>query len=235
MTSILVGTERSELLALAYIAFARRFSVLESWSDERESARLVRCLAEAGCIESSALAGEATALGGRHRTDLERDFNRIFHRSMPPPYETTYTSRGSTADLADIAGFYRAFGVHIERDKPDHLVAELEYLAYVTMREVHARQEGDQAHVEILSRARASFLRDHIGCWLDAFADRIEQSSGKSACALMVRAAAKAVAADARAIGIAPSVVKTAAEPPPFPGPEVDADTPPCADGSEES
>ncbi len=231
MTAPIAARERTQLHALAYFQLAGRFASPTDWG--ADDGYLIRCLEEAGWHDAARLAGEADAAAIASPDAFRRAFLRIVDRSLPPPYETTYTSRGSPADLADIAGFYRAFGVEIAGEKPDHLVAELEYLALLALREAHAREAGDDEHAVLCAQARASFLRDHAGCWLDAFAERIRDEHGEGACELMVHAAASAIAADAREHGVAPSVASAHADVP-FPGPQVDLSRPPCDDGSAE-
>jgi TorA maturation chaperone TorD len=92
------------------------------------------------------------------------------------PYEcsnTLVSAGGHTAPLADIAGFYRAFGVKIQGDRPDHMVAELEFFSLVTVAEAAARSTGADDQAEVAASAARSFLRDHLGRWLDAFATRV--------------------------------------------------------------
>jgi TorA maturation chaperone TorD len=201
MTAPIAARERTQLHALAYLQLAGRFASPTDWG--ADDGYLIRCLEEAGWHDAARLAGEADAAAIASPDAFRRAFLRIVDRSLPPPYETTYTSRGSPANLADIAGFYRAFGVEIAGEKPDHLVAELEYLALLALREAHAREAGDDEHAVLCAQARASFLRDHAGCWLDAFAGRFETRRGR------VRVddrATSTIAADAREHGVAPSV-----------------------------
>jgi hypothetical protein len=226
MTSAPPTVERAQIESLAYLALARRLASPEGWGEGRD---LVASLAECGWHEAAALAARADDAACEAPERLARDISRVCHRSLPPPYETTYTSRGSTLDLADIAGFYRAFGVNIEGEKPDHVVAELEYLSFIALRQAHASGAGEAEHAETCARARAGFIRDHAGCWLDAFADRIDGETGADgAYALMVRAAARAIAADARTLGVEPRPAPAAMAEGAMPGPTVDLERPPC-------
>jgi TorA maturation chaperone TorD len=221
-------TDDAKLASLAYMALARELTSLPAARDEKDG--LGGTLRASGWTTAAALADQAVRSAHADAEGLRWSHDRIFNRSMPPPYETTYTSGGSTPDLADIAGFYRAFGVDIEGEKPDHVVAELEYLAILALREARAADAGRPHDAETCRNARRAFIREHAGCWLDALADRIQQSGLHEAHALLVRAAARAVEADARALGVTP-VASGAPRPPApgIPGPDVDLDTPPCA------
>lgn len=132
--------------------------------------------------------GEDDALGLLDRVDVVADLDsadadelrkawvRWFEMGRIGPYEcsnTLVSAGGHTGPLADIAGFYRAFGVKIQGERPDHLVAELEFFSLVTMAEAAARSTGADEQADVAASAARAFLRDHLGRWLDAFAARV--------------------------------------------------------------
>lgn len=92
-----------------------------------------------------------------------------------PGYETGYRGDGifqQTALMADIAGFYRAHGLRAggeERERPDHVVTELEFMAVVAKKEAMAMQSGDMDNASVCRDTSAAFLKDHLGCWAPAF------------------------------------------------------------------
>ncbi len=105
-------------------------------------------------------------------------------RSSCPPYELEY-QRGEVFYqaqlLADIAAFYRAFGLEgagplIER--PDHFVAEWEFLSIAAAKEAQALNERNDAAALACTDAQESFLRDHAAAWMPAFLHRIRRASG---------------------------------------------------------
>ena len=69
----------------------------------------------------------------------------LFGQNYKPkcsPYELEYLSRGplfmNTAVLADIAGFYKAFGLQVANDskeRVDHISIELEFMYFLTFKE----------------------------------------------------------------------------------------------------
>lgn len=106
---------------------------------------------------------------------------RWFDLGRVAPYEGSNipsTAGGITPRLADIAGFYRAFGMTVSDDRPDHIVAQLEFLALTLLAEADATERGDDEQAEISASATRSFLRDHIGGWIDAWAARVGEIDG---------------------------------------------------------
>jgi len=93
-----------------------------------------------------------------------------------PPCETWYCRQTFSVyraqHLADIAGFYRAFGVEPELERPDFIGTELEFMAWLIRKELHARETygptSDQA--EVCRDAQRTFLEDHLAWWAPAFA-----------------------------------------------------------------
>ncbi len=74
--------------------------------------------------------------------------------------------------MADIAGFYRAFGAEPHgpmHERPDHAGCELEFLAYLGARRVDAAAAGDDEQSRACEEAERAFLREHAGRWLPAF------------------------------------------------------------------
>jgi nitrate reductase assembly molybdenum cofactor insertion protein NarJ len=101
---------------------------------------------------------------------------RWFDLGRVAPYEgsnVASTAGGVTPRLADIAGFYRAFSASVPHDRPDHVVAQLEFLALTLLTEAEALERGGSDVVEVAAMATRSFLRDHIGGWIDAWAARV--------------------------------------------------------------
>jgi nitrate reductase assembly molybdenum cofactor insertion protein NarJ len=76
---------------------------------------------------------------------LREEYNRVFGLVLArecPPYETEYLAVGETffrsQQLADIAGFYQAFGLamsHATPERPDHVALELEFMAFLVVEE----------------------------------------------------------------------------------------------------
>jgi TorA maturation chaperone TorD len=91
-----------------------------------------------------------------------------------PPYETEYIdsklSFQRSQEMADLAGFYRAFGwspstKHPER--PDHIALELQFMATLCGMQLEA---ADAEQAVVCRDAQAAFLADHLTWWTPALA-----------------------------------------------------------------
>jgi TorA maturation chaperone TorD len=117
------------------------------------------------------------------RTIVERDARAAGHRRVfghtiahgCPPNETEFGERhvfGQAQDLADIAGYYAAFGLRpaLRGERVDHLACELEFLAILALKEAAAIAARSDEAAAVCRQAEASFLRDHLARWLPALA-----------------------------------------------------------------
>jgi TorA maturation chaperone TorD len=126
------------------------------------------------------------------------------------PYEGSYGSAprlaGKGAALADIAGFYAAFGLapHVA-EVEDHIASELEFMSALALKEAAAVAGGMAEEAAITRAAQVAFLRDHLGLWAPAFAAALR---ALTPCGYLVRAAdllGQWLAEDTRALGIDPA------------------------------
>lgn len=111
------------------------------------------------------------------------------------PYEGAYGPpkvAGHAAQLADVAGFYAAFGLALEggqAEAADHVSAELEFMSTLALREAWALVEHATAGWQVTRQAATRFIDDHLGRWASAFADALEAATAlpfyrTAACAL---------------------------------------------------
>lgn len=108
---------------------------------------------------------------------------QVFGHIISPdcaPYEAEYGQAHvfqKSHTLADLNAFYSAFGVAAnpeQKDRADHISAEMEFMHLLTLKEAYARNETDGGEkVGICRRAQESFLTNHLGTWIDNFAERL--------------------------------------------------------------
>jgi TorA maturation chaperone TorD len=111
-------------------------------------------------------------------TGMLAEYQQIFGLTISkkcPPYETEYCPQTFSVyrsqQLADIAGFYRAFGLEPSRDLPerhDHLALELEFMAWLIAKELRAGDDPDK--IASCREAQKRFFADHLAWWVPAFA-----------------------------------------------------------------
>jgi DMSO reductase family type II enzyme chaperone len=79
--------------------------------------------------------------------------------------------------LADLAAFYRAFGVEVAEDageRQDHICLELEFMCVLAAKEGYALDKQlNAAQLGQCREAQAKFLREHLGRWTPAFSRRL--------------------------------------------------------------
>lgn len=83
-------------------------------------------------------------------------------------------------ELADIAGFYHAFGFRVGaavRERPDHLAAELEFMYVLALKEAYALENSIFEMVEICQDAERKFLQDHLARWTPQFCKSLQHST----------------------------------------------------------
>lgn len=120
------------------------------------------------------------------------------------PYETSYEPRpgvsgGKPFQIADIAGFYRAFGFEVSGDRPDHIVPELEFAALLCAKEAYARISGEAEGAEVCAAARRKFMTEHLGAWLPQLSQRISEHAPRSALSALVEVVMALARADSMA------------------------------------
>lgn len=145
------------------------------------------------------------------------EFPKLFSHNLTPdspPYETQYGVSHiflQSQQLADIAGFYKAFGLRLDEkahERVDHLAVELEFLAFLSLKEAHALEGQKAAQVDICRDAQRKFLKDHLGRWLPAFGDCIKRKLPEGAYTKVTQALVLFVAWECRRLGVAPSPLR---------------------------
>lgn len=110
--------------------------------------------------------------------------------------------------LADLAGFYRAFGMELSEEadeRPDHLSVELEFLCILAAKECwNWMRSGDGEALRVLRDAQRRFLREHMAVWVPAFARRLERLTSDVTLRGVARCTHAFVLAECRRWGVPP-------------------------------
>jgi TorA maturation chaperone TorD len=114
---------------------------------------------------------------------LAADYWRLFGhttRGLVCTCETEYGPDNGfhqPQQLADIAGYYLAFGLHPARDgevRPDHIACECEFLDFLSRKQAYLLGCGDSGEqLATTAAAERSFVRDHLGRFGRAFGARV--------------------------------------------------------------
>ncbi len=121
----------------------------------------------------------AHALEGATAETLEAAYRERFSHVHPrdcPLYETDHRAREvwrQTEILADLGGFYRAFGLAECRERADHASVELEFLHVLAYKRAWALERGEAEHASTCEAAERAFLADHVLRWLPEVAERL--------------------------------------------------------------
>lgn len=155
-------------------------------------------------VRRSALAGSRTEEPEAALGEIEREARRVARGGLAAliseydatfghgaaaehmPYEAHYAAAHlfqQTQELADVRGFYRAFGVDVStaaHERPDHVGIEMNFYGLLCLKEASAVGEGATEQVEITRSARRRFLAHHLGGFLPTLSRRVARG-GRSA------------------------------------------------------
>lgn len=140
---------------------------------------------------------------------LQQAFRRTFWLTNPLFYETEFGlphEYRQSQELADISGFYRAFGFTTGgdvRERPDHLSVELEFMHMLALKCWLAACRDEQERVEICREAQRTFLADHLARWLGGLPQQMALVPAQSPYPELLRFAADYVRRDAALLGVA--------------------------------
>ncbi|RMD58143.1 MAG: hypothetical protein D6828_02995, partial [Nitrospirae bacterium] len=91
-------------------------------------------------------------------------------------YECKYHQPFSAMEeMADIAGFYRAFGVTVRGERVDHISMELEFMRLLALKESKALIDREMENRDICISAQKKFLFSHLGRWTLSIVNMTEE------------------------------------------------------------
>lgn len=110
--------------------------------------------------------------------------------------------------LADLAAFYRAFGLELTPDaseRHDHICIELEFMSVLTAKEAYALEHQlDPEQLAVCRAAQKNFLREHLGRWVPAFARRLLDGVGEGALWMLANFTRAFIEAECARLGVPP-------------------------------
>ncbi|OGS63606.1 MAG: hypothetical protein A3K59_06725 [Euryarchaeota archaeon RBG_19FT_COMBO_69_17] len=201
-----------------YSLLARALSGPDGALDRKGLEDLLGLLEEDGPYASLAprarAAVEAVGTLASDPRSVAKEYTGLFQKGNAPPYEGSYLSSfRATQELADVGGFFRAFGTQVRGERPDHLVSELELMSLLCLKEALARGNGQAEAADICRDAEAKFLRDHLGRWVPAYADQLRAQARLPIFPILVDLVEGVVGRDAESLHVAPERIQEVAPP----------------------
>ncbi|MEE9248160.1 MAG: molecular chaperone TorD family protein [Dehalococcoidia bacterium] len=178
---------RSELYGTLSLAFLypeqgsaallkARANELSAWTSEFDWRQVAEVL--------NSICGAIESLDDR---ELLEQYIDIFGHSVSgdcPPYAGEYGQAHvfqKTQTLANLASFYRAFGMRLNpglKDRPDHVSVEMEFMQLLTLKEAYARVNNHgRAKTSICRKAQKAFLTQHLSPWISEFTSRLRRKT----------------------------------------------------------
>lgn len=114
------------------------------------------------------------------------DYSKLFlgpFKLLAPPYGSVYLEpeRKLMGDsTADVIRWYQQAGVsfdHAQKDLPDHIAVELEFMSYLIWKEREAWRVGDGDAARQRLEDQQAFLARHLGAWVRDFAQAVKDGT----------------------------------------------------------
>lgn len=110
---------------------------------------------------------------------LFSEYDRLFRQKEIWLYGAEYIAENEFQRsnlLSDISGFYKAFGLQTDKDRPDFLVSELEFMYYLIHKELKA---PDKEKASVCRDAAKKFFNEHLYAAAKKIAEKIISQGGK--------------------------------------------------------
>ncbi len=221
-----VGPARERALASAVLY---RMLALAFSNPEPELVRSV--IRECGGLKIALARGALPAHFARTLKEVDREWRAVTTEQLTAEYSRLFLGAGlvplreggfgdglrfagQPVDIADVSGFYLAFGFVLPASTaspPDHLGTELEFMSLLHLKMALALQRGRSEHVHITRSAMAHFLKDHLGRWAEVFEAALAGIGAVPAYRAMGKLMARTVEADCASLGVRPLKARTGA------------------------
>jgi len=118
---------------------------------------------------------------GGQEQDLVAEYDRLFRAAGLWLYGAEHLAENEfqrARMLADIMGFYRAFGIEPDRDRPDALACELEFMHCLIFKRVRigsgATSDAKGEKVGVCWGAERTFFAEHLGPAVAQFVPKLQ-------------------------------------------------------------
>jgi len=158
-------------------------------------------------LAAEARDADAAALAQEHVFLFDRQVRCAPHEGA---YGNAPSMAGKGSLLADIAGFYAAFGLGPAAARPDtedHIAAELEFMSALALKEAYALALANADGLDVTRRAEVAFLTDHLGRWGEAFADAVREATPLPYFGAVAECLAGWIRREVTALGAAPTPI----------------------------
>ncbi|RJQ51539.1 MAG: molecular chaperone TorD [Nitrospiraceae bacterium] len=126
------------------------------------------------------------ALASHSAQDILIDYSALFigpFKLLAPPYGSTYLESERTvlgSSTIDAIKRYRSAGVEMDpgqKDIPDHIATELEFMYYLITKEIEAYRASNREEASKHLEAQQDFLKRHLGAWGPKFAADVKKGA----------------------------------------------------------
>ncbi len=192
----------------------------ESWKRVMDCRQNFEAAVRILAADSHALAAAAGAFEATLKEDAFDAFLTCYlaafghaARGQCPPNEIEYGDLKADPlfqphRLADLAAFYRAFGMEVAEDadeRHDHICLELEFMCVLAAKEAYALEHQlDWEDLSVCRAGQRKFLREHLGRWSPAFARRLARMAGDSALGALAKLTRAFIEAECARQGVTP-------------------------------
>ena len=170
---------------------------------------MIRSAPALGHAQAAALAKLERAWAVADEDSLIEEYSRLFiGNDAIVPHETAHGNIGRGAELADINGFYLAFGFDLRVDQhevPDYLGMELEFYSLLLLKQAYALEQGWPDKFAIARDAAKAFLADHLGRWTGAVRERAAERQAAPAYGILFESIAEFVQHECRTLAVQPA------------------------------
>ena len=156
--------------------------------------------------------------------DLAAEYSRLFlGAGLVPLREGGYGDglrfAGQPFDIADLNGFYAAFGFVLTEEAPsppDYLGTEAEFLSLLHLKKAVTLRKRERERVLIVERAMARFLTEHLGRWVNSLGDALREAGAVAPYTALQRLLRECVGADCARLKARPRPARCGIAPDPL-------------------